>query len=366
MGENQLQVGIVGGLGLMASPMAQHWHGQESVKMLRVHDRNSPGASRDKARQGWRDYGAKLVDSYKELVGKGDLDGIFVCAGKNGDDLVIIAKLAELLATVSPGAFICHMSTVSANFVRAAREFCTRKNIQYINYPLTGGPKGAENASMLILASGDKALYEKLEPSLTSIGKPKYFGDSITAGAEVKLIGHLMVFNGLIGICSAAATHTECLNDGQLGGEKQTSFFDFLNNGSGGTKQWDFNLRAGINENIWDKGFYMRHAVVDAIYLVQLLIDNGISWLAIESALNTALAFSYVINHVDPDLATLAIVREMINKKAPQLDKFFSEHSGPRNDSKACLAKCIQSLPENIRKTVALDIIAADFDNIFV
>ena len=364
MSQKILRVAVVGGLGLMSSPMSKHWKGKESIQVLRVHDRGTAGERREQARQSWRDYGAIVVDNFKHLVGQDKLDGIFVCAGKNGDDLPVIATLAGLLSKNSPRSFICHMSTVSPVFVSAAHQFCVTKNIRYVNYPLTGGPTGSENASMLILASGDLDLYEELSPSLSFIGKPQYFGNSLTAASEVKLIGHLMVFNGLIGISSAAAAHTECLNDKQLGGDKQGVFFDYLNSGAGGTKQWDSNLSNGIKKDVWNKGFFMRHAVVDAIYLIQLLIEHGVSWLAIESVINIALAFSYVINKIDPDLATHAIAREMIARRAPALDKFLIEHSGPRADSKTSLKKCIESLPENIRRTVALNITAADFEKI--
>ena len=43
---------------------------------------------------------------------------------------------------------------------------------------------------MLILASGDQALYEHLEP-LKVLGRPKYFGPSVSAGAETKLLGNI-------------------------------------------------------------------------------------------------------------------------------------------------------------------------------
>lgn len=360
----KLHVAVVGGLGLMSSPMAKHWRGKDSIQVLRVHDRGTSSERHEQSRQNWRDHGAIFVDNFKDLVGKGNLDGIFVCAGKNGDDLPVIAALSELLSKSVPNAFICHMSTVSVNFAQTAYEFCKSKKVRYVNYPLTGGPTGAENASMLILAGGDQELYQLLEPSLSFIGKPQYFGNKVTAGTEVKLIGHLMVFNGLIGVCSAVATHSECMNNGQLGGSNQAQFFDFLNQGAGGTKQWETTVSVGIRENIWNKGFFMRHATVDAIYLTQFLIDLGISWLAIESILNVVLAFSYVLNTVDQGLPTFALVKEMIAKKAPSLDQFMLEHSGPRGDTKTCLAKCIDSLPENIRKTVALNVTAADFEQV--
>ena len=83
---------------------------------------------------------------------------------------------------------------------------------------------------MLILASGSESHYSKLEPTLQTIGNPRYFGTSVTAGAEVKLIGQLMVFNGLMGISSAAPLKSECFQE-TLSGINQAEFFDFLNGG---------------------------------------------------------------------------------------------------------------------------------------
>lgn len=361
----KLRVAVVGALGLMASPMAKHWKNVEPVEVVRIHDRGNPGTNKDRIRKSWQENGAVSVRTLPDLVGGGDLDGVIVCCGKNGDDLPIIAVLADLLNKKSPQAFICHMSTVSSGFVRAAEQFCRNKNIRYVNYPLTGGPVGAENASMLILASGDLALYNQLVSALSLIGKPKHFGLSIAAGSEVKLIGQLMVFNGLIGICSGAAVHTSCLNDGQLGGQNQGDFFDFLNTGAGSTRQWDVALSLGIKKEIWNMGFFIRHAVVDAIYAAQICIDSGISWFGIQSIINTALAFSYLINHIDRGLATHAIVREMLATKAASLDQFLIKHAGPYGEAGISLAKCIQSLPEDILKTVALNVTAADFEQLF-
>lgn len=361
-----LKVAVIGGLGAMASPMAKHWKDKEAIKVLRVHDRGTLGPRRDKSREAWQENGAKIVSTFEDLIGQDKLDGIFICAGKNGDDLQIISKITNSLAKSSPGAFICHLSTVSTSFVKAAHQFCSSKNIQYVNYPLTGGPTGAQEASMLILAGGNYEIYEKLVPVLSLIGKPKYFGSSITAGTEVKLIGHLMVFNGLIGICSAAAVHTESLNKGVLGSADQVTFIEFLNQGAGGTKQWEIALSNGLKRDTWNVGFPIKYAVADAIYAVQMCIDYKVSWLSIQPIVNAALAFSYLLQRVDTDLATHAICREMIAERALSLDQFIIQHSARSGESKIALDKCIESLPENIRENVALNISAADFSKTIV
>jgi len=359
-----MNLGVVGGLGLMASPMAKHWKGSENVFIPRVHDRGSSGAHRDKCRKAWDHFGAARVSSLKELVGNNDIDGVIVCCGKNEDDRPIIGELAQLMSSANSQKFICHMSTVSVGFANAASTYCADKKVNYVNYPLTGGNVGAEKGTMLILAGGDESLFETLLPSLSEIGTPRHFGSSSSAGTEVKLIGHLMVFNGLMGICSAVSTHAECFNQGKIGGEDQVQFFDFLNSGAGGTKQWEIILKLGIENDIWkDKPFAIRYAVVDAVYAVQMCLERKVSRLVVDSLINVSLAFSYLMNHLDPSLATHAIVREMISSRRDELDAFCLKHSGPREDLNLCLEKCVSSLPQEIKKIVGLNITRDDFEN---
>jgi 3-hydroxyisobutyrate dehydrogenase len=363
MAYDSLKLGIIGGLGLMASPMARHWKCSEFAKVLRVHDRGTKDERRDRCRAAWCDHGAELVPTISEVVTGADVDGVIICAGKNGDDLPVVSEVAKLLAESDLNGFICHLSTVSTGFAVAAEKYCRELGVTYVNYPLTGGPSGAESAKMLVLASGDRALYERLEPALQQIGVPRYFGERVSAGAEVKLIGHLMVFSGMTGIASAIAVHTECFQNGVLGGEEQTAFFDFLNSGAGGTKQWDLFARVGIAENRWDAPFYISYAAVDAIYAAKLCIERGVSLLVIEPVINICLAYSYVLNEVGEGFATQAVVREMIQQRASGLDAFLKRHWGPRGDAERCLANCIESLPKKYRSQVQLDLRAADFNS---
>lgn len=346
----------------MSSPMARHWKKDGPVKAVRVHDRGKADERRQRCRADWLSHGAELVSSFEGLVGEGDLDGVFICCGKNGDDLSVISTIAKLLSASSrDNIFICHMSTVSTEFARAAEVFCRGQGVAYVNYPLTGGPIGAELGKLLILASGPRSLFERLKPALNCLGTPKYFGEDIAAGAEVKLIGHLMVFNGLVGICSAAALHAECFNRGLIGGKEQAEFFDFLNAGAGGTRQWDVILSAGIKEDRWDAPFFISYAVVDALYALELCIQKGVSLLVTESLINVILSFSYVFNNIDPSLATHSIVREMVKSRSSELDRFLMENWGPRGDIRTSLKKCLASLPEKLRAQVKLDVAASDF-----
>ena len=346
----------IGGMGLMLSPSAKHLKPGGAARFLRMHDRATKDDRRDMCRQTWKDHGAELVHDYDALVGDGEYDGVAICAGKNGDDCDIFRALVPCMQqNKKRRPFILHLSTVSAGFARAAHEFLSAQGIDYVNYPLTGGPLGAENANMLILASGNKSIYSRLEPTLQTIGNPRYFGTSVTAGAEVKLIGQLMVFNGLVGICSAAALKSECFQE-KLSGSEQAEFFDFLNGGAGGTRQWDVAISKGVRDDTWDQGFMIHHAVVDAIYAAKLCRERGLPALAVVPMAATALAFAYLLNKYEgTPLATHAIVREMIRKNASGLDEFINQHIS-YTDVDASIKNCIAVLPRRVKDSVVLDI----------
>lgn len=363
MNNKKLKVSVIGGLGLMASPMAVHWKDSSNIEVLYVHDRGKKDKRRDHCRSRWNEYGASLFSSIEDCL-SADIDGVIICCGKNADDIKVISEVVSKLKGTKK--FICHMSTVSTRFVQAATEYCSINNVEYVNYPLTGGPAGAEKGKMLILSGGNRDLYNLLEPALSEIGCPKYFGEGITAGTEVKLIGHLMVFNGLNGICSAISLHSECFENGALGSKEQGDFFDYLNSGAGGTKQWDLITHQGIKNDIWHEPFLIKYAVVDAIYLLELCIEKRLPLMTVQSVINIVLAFSYVANYVDEELATHSIVREMLVAKNDKLDKFMLENSSEVADYKCGLELAIESLPLKIRKSVGINISAKDFQMIEV
>lgn len=363
-----LRLAYVGGLGLMAGPAGTHLKADGPAKVLRVHDRGTPGEQKEVFRNGWRAHGAELVGTFDATIGDAQLDGVVVCCGKNGDDLGIIAELTQLLHTRCDGQpFIVHMSTVSAGFTVAAESYCKQFNIGYVNYPLTGGPLGAQFGGghpngMLILASGDQSLYTKLEPALLVLGRPKYYGESVSAGAETKLIGQHLVFNGCTGICTGAALYAECFANGAMGGPQQSAYFDFLNGGAGGTRQWDVALSKGVKDDDWNSGFMVHHAVVDAIYAAKLAQEKGLPRLSIQPMINIALAFSFLLQKFpDGPVATHAIARELIASAAQELDAFMAAHGAYAPDIDTCLASAIASLPPAVQATVLLDVSVSSF-----
>lgn len=349
-----LKLIAIGALGNMLGPASTHLRGSENAQFLRILDRGASGGHRDAYRQAWRDSGAILVDNLAALVADGAFDGVVICAGKNGDDYPIIRALIPLLAQHGRSYFILHLSTVSCAFVTATAQFCAQHHINYANYPLTGGAKGAETARMLILCSGDPALFERVTPLLQQLGVPRYFGDAVERAAAVKLIGHVLVFQGLLGVSLAISLQRQVFQYPTLQ-PQQAEFFDFLNQGAGGSKQWDVAVRPGIVNDDWGHGFLLRHAAVDIIYTLQLLLEQQQPKTLCLPLVEVSLLFSYLLNkYPHEELCTQAVTRLLGETHPRVIDNYLRQYISA--DMRDCLEHCIFQLPEALRRTLLLEI----------
>jgi 3-hydroxyisobutyrate dehydrogenase-like beta-hydroxyacid dehydrogenase len=347
-----LKLLAIGGLGNMLGPSAKHLTNSHTAHYIRVLDRGAHGKQKDELRQDWQQHGAQLVSNLTDLIGDGDFDGVVICAGKNADDHAIFRALIPLL-NHQRAYFILHLSTVSCGFVQATQTYCEKNHVQYVNYPLTGGAKGALTASMLVLCGGDKKLYDRLEPMLQQIGKPKYFGERVDLAAGVKLIGHVMVFHGLLGMSLAVSLQKQLFGFTTID-KAQVEFFDFLNQGAGGTKQWDFAVRPLVLENNFSQGFLIQHAVIDIIYTVQLMRQEQLPNLFVLALLEVALSFAYVLNHYPEKNLTTQAVTHLIANKPKEIDQFLKQNLSL--DIDRCLENCIAVLPEEIQRTLMLEV----------
>jgi 3-hydroxyisobutyrate dehydrogenase-like beta-hydroxyacid dehydrogenase len=348
----------IGALGNMLSPAAYHLNKESEARFIRIYDRNPLNPDREERRKAWRMHGANLVSTYEQLISPVDFEGIVVCVGKNGDDVKILTQIISLVRqyfSESKRPFILHCSTVSLEFVTAAYSACEKNHITYLNYPLTGGEKGAQNATMLILASGDEGRFKQLKPFLQCLGRPKYFSQQIDAAAKVKLISHLMVFNGLIGISSAVAMQTKSLN---LTDMTQEAFFDFLNQGGGGTRQWDVTMKQAVGDDNWLAGFLLPHATIDAIYTADFLIKYNMPSIIIYPILQLATAFSFLMNNGYRQAATQSILKALLETPV-ELEQFALRYEDV--NTKKFLQNIGDSLPSDMKNKVKLDISTHDF-----
>jgi len=102
-----------------------------------------------------------------------------------------------VLHGIAEGAIYADLSTSSVSLARQIAEAFDGRGAHALDAPVSGGPYGAETATLIIMVGGDEAVFERARPALDSIGNNVTYIGGAGAGAVAKLV------HNMIGIASA-------------------------------------------------------------------------------------------------------------------------------------------------------------------
>lgn len=103
------------------------------------------------------------------------------------------------LAGIGDGRGYVDMSTVDAATAREIGEAIVAKGGRFVEAPVSGSKKPAEDGTLIILAAGDQDLYNEALPLFEKMGKKNLFLGEVGRGAEMKLVVN-MVMGGMMAI----------------------------------------------------------------------------------------------------------------------------------------------------------------------
>ena len=130
---------------------------------------------------------------------------------------------------------IINCTTVSPNWVKKIYKKLQKNNFEYIDCPVSGGPKKAVNGKLSLMISSKKNIYKKNSTLLQDMGNNIYnLGNKIGTGSTVKIIN-----NSLAGIQIISAAEAIILAKKEKINLKK--IFKIINNSSG--HSWMFNDR---------------------------------------------------------------------------------------------------------------------------
>jgi 3-hydroxyisobutyrate dehydrogenase len=107
------------------------------------------------------------------------------------DDAAVDDVLERLRPGLEPGAVIVDHTTTSPTGTRARAARWAERGIAFQHAPVFMGPQNALEATGFMLASGDRARFDALEPDLAKMtGKLVYLGPEPERAAAFKLLGN--------------------------------------------------------------------------------------------------------------------------------------------------------------------------------
>lgn len=184
-------IGFIG-TGIMGFPMARHL--AQAGHRVQAWNRTP-----DKARR-LAEYGALVVAEARDVLHNADALICMLSSGPSCDELLLGEH--GLIAGMRPAALLIVMSSIPVETARHQAQQATARGVAYIDAPVSGGEKGAIEASLAIMAGGTVQAYAQALPLLETMGRPTHVGPA-GAGELAKLVNQMMVANNIASVAEA-------------------------------------------------------------------------------------------------------------------------------------------------------------------
>ena len=238
-----MKLGFIG-LGLMGRPMALHLmkHGHT----MGVYARRAESAAPLVA------AGATRYDTPAALAAQCEV--IFTMVTNSHDVEQIVLGADGLIHGLQSGSVLVEMETISPSVARQVAATLAQKGIEMLDAPVSGGPAGAEQATLAIMAGGKPEVFERIKPLFACLGKTIVrVGDS-GAGQITKACNQLLLLVTAQGAAEALALAKRCgvdpatVREVLMGGIASSRVLDVF-----GKRMVERNFENGIDTRLYHK-----------------------------------------------------------------------------------------------------------------
>jgi 3-hydroxyisobutyrate dehydrogenase-like beta-hydroxyacid dehydrogenase len=161
-------------------------------------------------------------------------------------------------------------STNSPTVIRRLYTELSRKKIQFLDAPVSGGPMGAASGKLAIWVGGDEAVFRKHLPVIKAIGDQPLYVGPIGAGTVAKLAHNAASF-------ALQAALAEIFTLGVKGGVEPLALFKALRQGASGRKRTFDRLAEYFLPGQYDPAaFSLRLAHKDVTLAMELAKECGV------------------------------------------------------------------------------------------
>jgi len=242
-----MKLGFIG-LGVMGRPMALHLmrHGHA----MGVYARRTEAAAPLLA------AGAARYDTPAALAAHCEV--IFTMVTDSHDVEQIVLGADGIAQGARMGSVLVDMETISPTVARNVAAALLKKGVEMLDAPVSGGPTGAEQATLAIMAGGKPEVFERIKPLFACLGKTIIrVGDS-GAGQITKACNQLLLLVTAQGAAEALALAKRCgvdpatVRDVLMGGIASSRVLEVF-----GKRMVDRNFANGIDTRLYHKDLHI-------------------------------------------------------------------------------------------------------------
>lgn len=209
--------------------------------------------------------GAKMASSPRALAESSDVV-IAMVTGPQALQELLFSRDGATEAFTDGKVFI-NMSSVSPLFTKELAARLDSSGVTFIDAPVSGTKKPAEDGTLIVLAGGPQAKVEELEPLFLAMGKKVVYCGPAGQGSMMK-----MFINLLLGLMMEG--FAEALNFGRMGGLDWEAMLDTV--ASGPLNCGLFQMKAPVlKEGQFPPAFPLKHMAKDAKFVADMAYELG-------------------------------------------------------------------------------------------
>lgn len=210
--------------------------------------------------------GASEVGTAREVAAASDI--VMLCMDTSASVESRMRGPDGVIAGLRPGAFVIDFGTSLPTSTRALGVEVEAAGGSYLDAPLGRTPAHAKDGKLNIMAAGDKAVFDKVEPVLKDLGENVFHLGPLGSGHTIKLI------NNFFGMTVANAMG-EAFGMADVAGIDRKSLYEVMAAGPLRSGMMDF-MAAYAIEGIPDQlAFSIQNAAKDVGYYDQMVRDSG-------------------------------------------------------------------------------------------
>ena len=247
-----MKLGFIG-LGVMGRPMALHLmrHGHTMGVYARRAESTAPLVA----------AGATRYDTPAALAAACEV--IFTMVTNSHDVEAIVLGKDGIAQGAKAGSVLVDMETISPAVARQVAAALLTRGVEMLDAPVSGGPTGAEQATLAIMAGGKPEVFERIKPLFACMGKTIVrVGDS-GAGQITKACNQLLLLVTAQGAAEALSLAKRCgvdpavVRDVLMGGIASSRVLEVF-----GKRMVERNFANGIDARLYHKDLHIALGLV--------------------------------------------------------------------------------------------------------
>jgi 3-hydroxyisobutyrate dehydrogenase len=246
------------GLGVMGYPMAGHL--AANGYRLRVYNRTT-----SRSEQWTSEHGGSSHPTPASAASGSDV--VFCCVGNDDDLRSVTLGNSGAFSGMKPGSVFVDHTTSSALVARELSEVAARRELEYVDAPVSGGQAGAENGQLTVMTGGNEAVVARVAPMIDCFARMQARLGEVGSGQLTKMVNQICLAGTLQGLA-------EALHFADCAGLDAGKVIDVISKGAAQSWQMD-NRAATMIEGRFDFGFAVDWMRKDLAYILEEARRNG-------------------------------------------------------------------------------------------